>query len=134
MPPAQQFGVDVVLVFVAVVLITLTVHFTWQDNKAGDKAVRPSDLCKVLAQFLQYLVILGSMSVRWPKFLTLSFCAATVVFGGASGQAMSLDCWLATYVPQQQLPLAVQRQLALFVVSVGILLAVILLMSCRSSR
>jgi hypothetical protein len=43
---------------------------------------------------------------------------------------MSLDCWLATYVPQQQLPLAVQRQLALFVVSVGILLAVILLMSC----
>ena len=84
------------------VLITLTVHFTWQDNKAGDKAVRPSDLCKVLAQFLQYLVILGSihMSVRWPKFSTWVVSAATVVFGGASGQVLSLDCWLAHYMPQ----------------------------------
>ena len=67
MLPAQQFGVYVTIVFVTVVLITVTVHFTWQDNKAGDTAVRPSDLCKVLAQFLQYLVILGSMSVRWPS-------------------------------------------------------------------
>jgi hypothetical protein len=39
MPPAQQFGVYAVTVFVTVVLITLTVHFTWQDNKAWDKAV-----------------------------------------------------------------------------------------------
>jgi hypothetical protein len=130
MSPAQQFGVYVAIVFVTVMLITLTVHFTWQDNKAGDTAVRPSDLCKVLAQFLQYLVILGSMSVRWPKFLTWVFATATVVFGGASGQALSFDCWLANYVPQKWLPLAIQRQLALFVVAVGILLAVMLLMSC----
>ena len=96
MPPAQHFGVYAVLVFVTVVLITLTVQFTWQDNKAGDKAVRPSDLCKVLAQFLQYLVILGSMSLPWPRFLTWVFSTATVVFGGASGQVLSFDCWLAT--------------------------------------
>ena len=61
------------------------------------------------------------------------FAAATVVFGGASGQALSFDCWLANYVPQKRLPLAIQRQLALFVVAVGILLAVTLLMSCVHS-
>jgi hypothetical protein len=130
MAPAQQFGVYAAVVCVTVVLISLTVRFTWQDNKAGDRAVRPSDLCKVLAQFLQYLVILGSISVRWPKFLTWVFATATVVFGGASGQALSFDCWLAHYVPQTQLPVAIQRQLALFVVAAGILLAVMLLMSC----
>lgn len=132
MASAHQFGVYIVLVSFTVVLITVTVHFTLQDNKAGDNAVRPSDLCKVLAQFLQYLVILGSMSVPWPRFMTWVFSAATVVFGGgASGQAMSLslDCWLAHFVPNNKVPLAVQRQLALVVVSVAILLAVILLMS-----
>jgi hypothetical protein len=108
---------------------TITVHFTWQDNKAGDRLLRPSDLIKVLVQFLQYIVILGSISVPWPAFLGFVFTAATVVFGVGSGQlALSLDCWLPHCLPGK-LPLALQRQLSYFVGALVVVLACVLLMN-----
>lgn len=127
MAPAKQLAVYCVLVLLTVLFISLTVHFTWQDNKLGDKTLRPSDLIKVLVQFLQYLVILGSLSVPWPKFMTGLYSAATLVFGAASGQASLLDCWLKYYSPTWlHIPVAVQRQLVYFVASLCILVAVML--------
>jgi hypothetical protein len=127
MKPWMQLSVYVVLVSVTVLFVTTTVHFTWQDNKAGDRSLRPSDLIKVLVQFLQYVVILSSISVPWPAFLAGVFTAATIVFGVGSGQALSLDCWLPQYLPIK-LPLALQRQLSVFVGALVVALACIVLM------
>lgn len=109
--PGLQLGLYVLLVCVTVLFVTTTVHFTWHDNKAGDRSLHPSDCITVLVRFLQYLVILGSISVPWPAFLAGTIAAATAVFGVGSGQALSLDCWLPHYVPSR-LPLALQRQLS----------------------
>jgi hypothetical protein len=128
MVPTLQLGVYMGLVGVTVVCVTTTVHFTWQDNKAGDKSLRPSDLIKVLVQFVQYVVILGSISVPWPAFLLGMFTAATVVFGVGSGQALSLDCWLPHYMPSK-LPLALQRQISVFVGALVVAMACVVLMN-----
>ena len=127
MVPRLQLGVYIVVVGVTVLLVTVTVHFTWQDNKTGDRSLRPSDLIKVLVQYLQYVVILGNISVPWPAFLTGMFTAATVVFGVGSGQALSLDCWLSYYV-SSKLPLAVQRQLSYILGALVVALACVVLM------
>jgi hypothetical protein len=106
------------------------VHATWQDNLAGDQSVRAIDIIKVLVQFLQYMVIVGSVSVPWPVQMDLQRwfnVASALVFGPASGQAMSLDCWLNAYIPQGVLPLAIQRQLVYLLAPVGIFLGVLLL-------
>jgi hypothetical protein len=128
MDPRLQLGLYMLVVGATVLFITVTVHFTWQDNKAGDKSLRATDLIKVLVQFLQYLVILGSISVPWPAFLVGMFTAATMVFGVGSGQALSLDCWLPQYLPSR-LPLALQRQLSYFVGALVVAVACVVLMN-----
>lgn len=114
MAPGVQLGVYALLVAATVLFVTTTVHFAWQDSRSGDKSLRPSDLIKVLVNFVQYLVILRCISVPWPAFVGGMFTAATAVFGAGSGQVLSLDCWLPYYVPSK-LPLAIQRQLSYFV-------------------
>jgi hypothetical protein len=128
MSPRLQLGVYGALVGGTVLFVTTTVHFTWQDNKAGDKSLRPSDLIKVLVQFLQYTVILGSISIPWPAFVKGMFTAATAVFGVGSGQALSLDCWLPYYV-SSKLPVALQRQLSYFVGALVVAVACVVLMN-----
>ena len=128
MVPKLQLGVYIVLVAATVLFVTMTVHFTWQDNKVGERSLRPSDLIKVLVQFLQYTVILGSISVPWPAFLVGMFTAATAVFGVGSGQALSLDCWLPHFL-SSKLPLALQRQLSVFVGALVIAVACVVLMN-----
>jgi len=61
----QQVTVYLLMFFASVTLISITVHSTWQDNLASDSNLRPSDLIKVLVQFLQYLVIFGSISIEF---------------------------------------------------------------------
>jgi hypothetical protein len=87
-----------------------------------------TDIIKVLVQFLQYIVIIGSVSVPWPLFDVRQWLQAIghVVTMG-SGKALSLDCWLHHYIGQTMLPLAVQRQLVLFLAPVCMLLVVVLL-------
>jgi hypothetical protein len=125
--PRLQLGVYLLSVGCTVLFVTTTVHFTWQDNKAMDRSLRPSDLIKVLVQFLQYVTILGGMPVQWPAYLLGTFTAATAVFGVGSGQALSLDCWLPQYSPSK-LPLALQRQLSYFVGALFVALACVVLM------
>jgi hypothetical protein len=128
MEPRLQLGVYLLAVGATVLFVTATVHFTWQDNKAGDRSLRPSDLIKVLVQFLQYVTIVGNISVPWPAFLTGMFTAASVVFGVGSGQALSLDCWLSHY-SRSKLPLALQRQLSYFVGALLVVVACAVLMN-----
>lgn len=109
------------LFLASVLLITYTAHATWQDNMSAGQGLRVSDLLKVPVQFLQYLVIFGSISVPWPGFLTSCFAAASVVFGAAAGQT-SLDCWVKQHFSQVRLATAIQRQLVLAVVMLLVVL------------
>jgi hypothetical protein len=114
---------------VTVLFIAVTVHFTWYDNVEGGTGLRPSDFLKVLIQNIQYLVIIGSVAVPWPKFMQGLFRASSVVFGVAAGQALSLDCWLAHYAPRStsRLPKAMQLQLVQFLAPVLVFLALVML-------
>jgi hypothetical protein len=85
-------------------------------------------LIKVLVLYVQYTAIIGSVSVPWPLFdLKRWFQAVNIPFAGATGQTLSLDCWLFWY-PSKLLELAMQRQLVFFLAPVFVLLAVVALL------
>ena len=129
MRPSVQLGLYMLVSFVSVFFVLSTVHATWRDNLTGKKVVLDTDLIKVLVQFLQYTVIIGSVAVPWPLFDAVQrwFQAVNIVFAVGSGQALSLDCWLHHYIPQGRLPLAMQRQLVYFLAPVLVLVAVVAL-------
>jgi hypothetical protein len=103
------------------------VHATWKDNLTGNRALLATDWIKVLVQFLQYTVIIGSVSVSWPLFdVQRWFQAVNNVYAVGTGQALSLDCWLYHYIHQGKLPLAMQRQLVYFIATLVVLSAVML--------
>jgi hypothetical protein len=128
MQPKVQLGLYLFLSSMTTSFVTYTVHATWQENLQGGRSVLVTDIIKVLVQFLQYIVIIGSVSVPWPLFDVQQWLQAIghVVTMG-SGQALSLDCWLYHYAGQTMLPLAIQRQLVLFLAPVCMLLVVVLL-------
>jgi len=126
MSPAWQLGVYMALSIVAVLFVAGTVHFTWKDNLQGGKHLRPSDIIKVLVQFLQYMIILGSISAPWPPQLRRLFSAAAVVFGASVGQAVSLDCWLSYYAPTSSPPQAIKRELVVYLTPVAIFVMIVL--------
>jgi hypothetical protein len=128
MSPGRELGVYTLLSCMTVLLLTVTVLATCHDNLQCSRTVRPSDLIKVLVQFLQYLVILSSIVAPWPSVLKALFAACAVVFGAASGQVLSVDCWVSEYAPNANIPLSVQRQLASFIAPVGLACCVVLLL------
>jgi hypothetical protein len=126
LPPKVQLGLYLLLSFAVVVFIAVTVHMTWKDNLTGNRVVLATDYIKVLVLFLQYTVIIGSLSVAWPLFdVQRWFMAVNIVFAVGSGQALSLDCWLHHYLRSSKLPLAMQRQLVYFLSPVFVLLGVL---------
>jgi hypothetical protein len=125
--PKVQLGLYLSMSGVSVFFVTYTVDATWRDNLTGDRVVLATDMIKVLVLFLQYTSIIGSVSVPWPLFdLKRWFQAVNIPFAGATGQTLSLDCWLFGY--PSQLPLAMQRQLVFFLAPVFVLLAVVALL------
>lgn len=129
-----QLGLYIMLCVGTVIFIVYTVHKTWKDNQETGQSVRATDIIKVLVQFLQYVVIIGSVSVPWPESLNPQrwFQAASVVFGPSSGQSLSLDCLLYAYLPQgaTTLPLAIQRILVHLLAPFVILVGVVVLQCC----
>jgi hypothetical protein len=122
-----QLGVYLAVSGGSVFFVTYTVHATWKDNLTGGKVVLATDMIKVLVQFLQYIAIIGSVSVPWPLFsLKHWFQAVNIPFAGATGQTLSLDCWLVGF--PSKLPLAMQRQLVYFLAPMFVLLAVVALL------
>ena len=129
MDPKVQLGLYLLLSSVTVLFIKITEHMTWRDNLTGNKAVLATDMIKVLVLFLQYTVILGSVSVPWPLFSVQRwFEAVSIVFAVGSGQALSLDCWLYHYASHSSLSIAMQRQLVYFLAPVFVMLAVVALL------
>ena len=122
-----QWAAYACAVVVAVLLVAYTVHATWQDNQHGDQTVRPSDMLKLVILFLQYLVIISSLSVPWPESLPYFFKFAKFIFGAFSGQIVSLDCLLSGMSHGTLTPAAVQGQLFFLIAPLGLLAAVLLL-------
>ena len=128
MRPSVQLALFLVLSFAIVVFVWYTVHATWQDNLKGSQEVMATDHIKVLVQFLQYVGIIGSVSVPWSLFdvqqwLQALGVAATV----GAGQALSLDCWLYHYFPHPVLPIAIMRLLVYILAPVVTFLLVLAL-------
>jgi hypothetical protein len=132
MRPPVQFGLYLTLSAVTVSFVTYTVHATWQENVRGDRTVLITDIIKVLVLFLQYIVIIGSVSVPRPLSDVQQWLQAIgIVVTMGSGQALSLDCWLDHYVgARSALPIAIQRQLVYFLAPVFTLLVVVVLQFC----
>lgn len=128
MRPAAQLGVYLLLSFVTVCFVAYTVHATWQDNQKAVSTSLTTDIIKVVVQYLQYVVIIGSVSVSWPLFDVQQWLQAIgIVVTMGSGQALSLDCWLHAYTQHSALPIAIQRQLVYFLAPVFTLTAVVML-------
>lgn len=129
--PQAQLALYLLLSYVTALFIGITVHVTWADSAVDDAtgSVRSTDLIKVLVQFAQYMVIVGTVSVPWPERINLQrwFQAVSSVFGAGSGHALSLDCWLAHYELSKTLPLAIQRQLVYFLAPFVVFLGVVVL-------
>ena len=132
MSPQQQLAIYLTLSCLTVLFITLTVHLTWRDNQQQGAQLRASDMIKVLVLYLQYMVIIGSISAPFPDALRVVFEATSVVFGAASGQVLSLDCVLTHYLPASTLPLAIQRQLVNVIAPVVVFVLVVLLLLALS--
>ena len=110
MRPDLQLGLYLSLSTATVIFVSYTVHATWHDNLKGNRAVFITDYIKVLVQFLQYIMIIGSVFVPWPLFDVqrwLGLFGILVTMG--AGQALSLDCWLYSYFPNSKLPITIQR-------------------------
>jgi len=129
--PQAQLALYFLLSYVTVLFIGITVHVTWADSADDDASasVNSTDLIKVLVQFAQYMVIVGTVAVPWPERINLQrwFQAVSSVFGAGSGHALSLDCWLAHYALSKTLPLAIQRQLVYFLAPFVVFLGVVVL-------
>lgn len=121
----QQLGLYFLLASATYIFVVGTVHCTLKDNLQADTSVRPSDFIKVLVQYLQWLVILGSIAAPWrnEQVLRTLFLASSVVFGAATGQALSIDCWLPL-LRLSRPPLAIQRQLVNFLAPVVLVIGV----------
>jgi len=124
-----QLGLYLVLTFATMVFIALTVNVTWKGNLRGAQPDDATGMIKVLVQFMQYVVIIGSVSVPWPHQINLQrwFQAASTVFGAASGQSLSLDCWLPQYTEAVRLAFAIQRSLMHFLSPVVVFVGVAVL-------
>jgi hypothetical protein len=119
MRAAVQLFLYLLVSFSTVLVVNYTIHATWKGNIEGGRNIYITDYIKVLVQFLQYLVIIGSLSVPWPLFDVQQWLQAIgIVVTLGSGQAISLDCWLYNYVPQGRVPIAIQRQLVYFLTPV----------------
>eukprot|EP00878_Enallax_costatus_P016665 GHUV01017485.1.p1 GENE.GHUV01017485.1~~GHUV01017485.1.p1 ORF type:complete len:696 (+),score=234.65 GHUV01017485.1:601-2688(+) len=52
----------------------------------------PSSVLKVLVLYMQYMLIISGMQVDWPDTLARPFLALAGLWGGASSEALSLEC------------------------------------------
>jgi hypothetical protein len=128
MRPVVQLVVFLLVSFVGVLFVWYTVHATWQDNLKGGQDVLMTDLIKVLVQFMQYIGIIGSVSVPWPLFDVQQWLQALgILVTIGAGQALSLDCWLYYYYPHGVLPIAIMRVLVYILAPVVTFLLVLAL-------
>jgi predicted outer membrane repeat protein len=112
-------------VVITVLVLSLLVHTTVNDNISGAATLRPSHFLKIWVRHVQYLVILGSLRIDWPSSLTAFFAAASWLFSVTSsyGGAVSLDC----IISKGPLPHGTSRLLVALLAPIGVLFCVLVL-------
>ena len=125
---------------VVVLALSLLLQSVLKDMRIVDSSretcfVRPSDLCKILIRHVQYLAIISTMAIKWPKALAGLFTAATWVFTPSISDVVSLDCLFGA-AGSHNLQVAVGKVLLYLLAPVVIFLAVfcfrLLFQCCRS--
>ena len=127
LPLRVQWVVYLCAALVAVLVVAVTVHATWQDNQDASQAVRVSDMIKIMVLFLQYLVVISSLSVPWPGSLSILYKVVRFIFAATNGMVVSLDCLLVGGLAEGSIPIAVQRKLIYLLAPLAVLLGVVLL-------
>ena len=92
-------------------------------------------MLKVVILFVQYLVVIGTLSVPWPDSLSALFRAANFVFVASCGQVPSIDCLLgstASSTAAAAVPLAVQRQLVYVLAPLAMLAGVFVVFALKT--
>lgn len=125
----MQLGIYIFISLVTVFFVACTVHFTYKDNVEGSKDMRPSDLIKILVQYLQYHMIIGCVTVPWPAFFGPLFRISETIFGVTSVSSMALPCWVPFYTraPRDKIPGPVRMQLVMFMAPLLVFLAAVVL-------
>eukprot|EP00877_Chromochloris_zofingiensis_P009217 jgi/Chrzof1/4549/Cz14g17250.t1 len=115
---------------ILIILNFLTVHYTCRDNEQiqDKKEVWPTDVIKVLVLYLQYVVIVGSAPVDWPRSLEAVFTGVSWVFAAGTSQVVSLDCM---YEDTGPLPAAVKRVLTYLIGPFAVVVAMVLAYAVR---
>jgi hypothetical protein len=103
-------------------LLAYMVRATYHDNKEVFPELRVSDCLKVLVLYFQYVLLLGSSTVDWPRSISAVFSGLGWVLSSCTGQVMSLDCILAG-LGGLHVPLAMKRQLVYLFTPFAMMLA-----------
>jgi hypothetical protein len=122
--PGRALALYVCGVVVTVLVLSFLVHTTLNDNISGAATLRPSHFLKIWVRHVQYLVILGSLSINWPSSLTAVFAAASWLFSVSSsyGGVVSLDC----IITEGPLPQGASKLLVSLLAPICVLFCVLL--------
>jgi len=145
---ASRVGAAVVFVVSTLLLLVFTgvaIQLTLVSNKqvGGGPANQPAagDILKLHALFLQYVSIIGSLHVPWPRSLLAVFTASDWVFAGSIGQSFAgasspFECALqGLRVPSAMLKQLVYLLMPAFVALVQLLVfGSLYWCCCRSKR
>eukprot|EP00878_Enallax_costatus_P005234 GHUV01005501.1.p1 GENE.GHUV01005501.1~~GHUV01005501.1.p1 ORF type:complete len:1414 (+),score=216.11 GHUV01005501.1:611-4243(+) len=128
MSAARASGLFALCLLIILALLSYMSHATYQDNQQAYPDLRVSDVLKVFVLYVQYLTILGSAAVAWPKAVSYIFIAVGFILSSCTGDVISLDCIYSERFGEQTtagVPLAELRQLTYLVLPFVMLLAVI---------
>jgi predicted outer membrane repeat protein len=64
------------------------------ENDAVSTGARPSDFLRILVRHVQYLCILSTLNLQWPRTLSAVFVGVNwlMSFGSPTSEALSVDC------------------------------------------
>ena len=122
----QAWMIYVLGALLVVIVLSILVHTTVNDNLKGcssSNKLRPSHFLKIFVRHLQYLVVLSSVHISWPAFLSLWLTASGWLFNVNYAQGVSLDCVL----PLSSIPRGVDGLMVCLAAPLAVLLCVLLL-------
>jgi hypothetical protein len=90
----------------------------------------PSDVCKTMVLYLQYLLLVSKMSIDWPVTLTYPFAALSWLWATSSSEVLSLECVLgagSAASGNPSVPIQIQRVMLYILGTVALLIVLLLL-------
>ena len=128
MTAAKTLGLYLLAAAVVLIILSYVVHTTLKDNTHGISGVRPSDFIKILLRHVQFLAIISSIGLDWPRSLAGIFAAAAWVFTASSPEVVSLDCLFraSSSAATGSTPVAIKRVLVYILAPLALFFCVLL--------